>query len=169
MKGLLWSSMALGVGLLVLLAAHSMCGRLEDQTLLVSHPSGVENEIEEANRRRAALDAQDQAVLERIAARYRIVDALLEGRLTLRQAAARFRQLNPSSAEAPWLPVTYPARSEEERCCRQVMVYARHVLRNRPEEAQRILPRLEAELQAYLESNGAARHQDPVSDASQMR
>jgi hypothetical protein len=92
-------------------------------------------------------------------AKQQVTDALIEGRLTLRQAAARFRDIDadlPPTGQPP----RPPGYSEEEWSCRQVITYVEGefvVNRRAPALAQEWVARLEAELREQLRHAGAPR------------
>jgi hypothetical protein len=83
--------------------------------------------------------------------------ALLDGRLTLRQAAAQFRDIDadlPDTARR-WRPSEYTA---EEWPYRQVISYVHTELvahRRAPAQAHEWVARLEAELREHLRPKGA--------------
>jgi hypothetical protein len=105
----------------------------------------VEEEVWEADRRHEA---------KRLA-----VCAPLDGRLTLRQAAGQFRDLDvglPPKAQAQ----RPPEYTEEEWACRQVIAFVAGELAGRrqaPAQAQECVCRLEAELREQLRWDGAPR------------
>jgi hypothetical protein len=79
-----------------------------------------------------------------------IAQAIIDGRMTLVKAAARFRAINASRPPAwPDRLDLYPGQTDEERVCRQVIRYVESNLADRP-DASAILARLESELQAHL-------------------
>jgi hypothetical protein len=82
-----------------------------------------------------------------------VVTELLADRLTLMEAAARFRELDADMPETrDRLLQAYPGVPYEVVLCRQVIGHARGELEVRaPEQVKRVVARLEAELQAYLE------------------
>jgi hypothetical protein len=87
--------------------------------------------------------------------------ALLDGRLTFRQAAARFRDID---AELPYEARRRrpPQYTEEEWPYRQVLSYVHTELvahRGAPAEAEAWVTRLEAELREQLGPDGALRPQ----------
>jgi hypothetical protein len=88
-----------------------------------------------------------------------VVTELLADRLTLVEAAARFRELDADLPETrDRLLQAYPGVSYEEALCRQVIGHARGELEVRaPEQMRSVVARLEAELQAHLESEAGLR------------
>jgi hypothetical protein len=91
--------------------------------------------------------------MERSAAKHRVVTALLEGRLTLFEAAAHYRRLKHPRVD---LRKEYRGDSEEERLCRQVIRAAEVALliRDQNAAAAAFTMRWEAELQRHLEQHG---------------
>jgi hypothetical protein len=99
------------------------------------------------------LQAQAESNHRRLQAKYAIVTQLLARRLTLRDAAARFGDLD---AEVPGirdrLTQRYPDVAYEVALCREVIAQARSVLRVRaPEQMETVLARLEEEPQTIQE------------------
>ncbi len=95
-----------------------------------------------------------RAVGRRIQEKERIAGELIDGRLTLFEAAARFRRLNAEPPAAP-PPLSYPGDSEEERLCRQVIRWASHRLQERdPGRANDRAAAWEEELRRHKERHG---------------
>jgi len=93
------------------------------------------------------LDEQVRAAWRRIAAKDEVAREAAEGRLTLFEAAARFRDLDADAPEAyrrGWRCGREGA-SDEERYCRQVLGRAAVAAHGRPGQAA-ALRRLEAQL-----------------------
>jgi hypothetical protein len=111
------------------------------------------SEIAGGTRRREMLRADNEATLARIDGKNRVAAEALAGRLTLLEAAARFRDLSPADlpevvrAQRQGL---YPAASEEERYCREVIGWAGAALEARHQPDGGALRRLEAELDEHL-------------------
>src|SRR5690349_23307631 len=78
-------------------------------------------------RRGEELDDLLRRSLRCINEKHRLAVAVAEGRLTLPGAAARFRDLNRENPGFNWerFRAAYPAASDDERCCRQVVAYIR--------------------------------------------
>ena len=84
-----------------------------------------------------------------------VARAVIDGRLTLVEAVARFRAINASRpANLPVRLDQYPGKTDEERVCREVISYVETRLPDQPETSA-ILARLESELQAHLAADGA--------------
>jgi hypothetical protein len=110
-----------------------------------------------------------EALCERVACRVFAKDLvareLIAGKRSLFEAAALFGALNRLPPEARDLPdldelsggQRAPARSGEERLCRQVIAWVPGVLRGRPGEAKDVTDRLEAELSEELRERGVIR------------
>jgi hypothetical protein len=111
---------------------------LTDPWLLMARDQPAEEEIRGVNQRSEV--------------KRQVIDALLDGRLTLHQAAAQFRDINaagPDKAQS-WRPPRY---TEEEWLYRQVIVYVHVELadhRRAPAQAAEWVARLEAELREHL-------------------
>jgi hypothetical protein len=112
------------------------------------------------------------AVLLRLAAKQLLAREVANGRRSLIAAAALFRELNRMSPEPaePAIsgPYTWslraPARSDEERLCRQVLEWVVNLLhREQPDRADAAAARLEAELHDELRTRGVIRFPDPSS------
>jgi hypothetical protein len=91
-------------------------------------------------------------------AKRQVTCALIDGRLTLRQAAAQFRDLDADSPDKArhWRPPEY---TEEEWPYRQVIAYVRaefEANRRAPAQAQEWVARLEAELRGGRQPEGAS-------------
>jgi len=93
-----------------------------------------------------------EAARLRILAKGQIADALVAGRLTLPEAAARLRDVDARSLD--FRPAVferaYPGNSDDERYCRAAIGWAASRLHGRPDEAPEVVVRLERELDAYL-------------------
>jgi hypothetical protein len=158
------SRLLAAAGLLVGLAACLLC--LAPQAL---RPLGLDfgdlpalyRRLEESHRRREELDHRREVLLRRIAAKEQVVAELVAGRLTLLQAAARFRDLKeepPDMADPPGYPC---GCSEGERLCREVMAWADGWLAERaPQRAAAVAARLEAELRRHRDRAGMVRLPD---------
>jgi hypothetical protein len=103
---------------------------------------------------RIFIDAEDWqcALLKRMEARDRLVEALLADRLTLLQAAAGFRDLDQGSPEFNLGRFRQKAsgQTDEERYCRLVILWAEAQHVDSPERAARVAARLGEELKAHL-------------------
>ena len=104
----------------------------------------------QAERKRQELGVVEEGVgrvEERVRCREWVAAAVCQRRMGLLEAAACFRRLNEEAGASRKLRLRYPDDSEEERCCRQVILW---VLRRpagvSPEEADRRAAELEQEL-----------------------
>jgi hypothetical protein len=139
---LCWLPLTLVAATLTLLARGHLAqlsqGTLIDPELLKALEQSVEEELRLAERRWE--DKQQ------------VTCALLKGRLTLREAAARFRDIDvgiPLKAQAQ----RPPQYSEEEWACRQVIAFVHGELagnRQAPAQAEEWVARLEAEYQKHF-------------------
>lgn len=91
------------------------------------------------------------ATLHRFDARKRIARELLAGRLTLLEAAERFRDLAEANPEFSWegFRSRFPGASDDERHARHV-IYAVGMEGDDPGRARVVVARLEAELSEAL-------------------
>jgi hypothetical protein len=102
------------------------------------------------------------AVDRRIAEKDRLAAEVVGGRLTLFEAAARFRRLNDDDPPAAPLGAYYPGDSEEERLCRQVIAYVGARLRAcAPDGADGLLAPYEDELRRHKERHGKVMLPEP--------
>jgi hypothetical protein len=94
-----------------------------------------------------------EALDRRAAEKQALARAVIEGRLPLLPAAARFRDLNAQPPAFPWeaFRQTYPGDSDDERHGREVLQFVRLEVRQRPGADSAVVGRLEAELQGLLE------------------
>ena len=98
------------------------------------------------------LDDDLERAMQRHEAKEAIVAEVIAERLTLLEAAAKFRDLNANWPRAShWLQQRYPGVPYELALCRQIIDQVRLELRQYdPERSDRVGTRLEAELQAHL-------------------
>jgi hypothetical protein len=90
--------------------------------------------------------------MRRVQEKQRLAWELIEGRLSLPEAAARYRDLEEQQPSFNWrgFRCTCPGESDDERHCREVIVFVGVELQGRPETDLALVGRLEAELQARL-------------------
>jgi hypothetical protein len=84
------------------------------------------------------------SALARVAAKQRVVEQVIAGRLSLTAAAARFREAAGG----------LPKAEDGEAVCRAVIGWAELALRDRPERAAAVAERLEGELRWHLDRFG---------------
>jgi hypothetical protein len=98
-----------------------------------------------------------RAVL-RFARKERLAAEVIDGRLSLPEAAARFLALDENDPEFNWTAfrLYVPGRSDDERYCRQVIRYVEGQLQGRTAVEPGLAERLEAELQDLLDRGGPA-------------
>jgi hypothetical protein len=98
------------------------------------------------------LMAKDRQIVDNLEGKQKIVRDLLDERLTLRQAAARFQELNEACPAYDWerFRENFPGRTYEERHCRQVLTAVRPYLDSDRSAARDRLARLETELEEAL-------------------
>ncbi|HKB02943.1 MAG TPA: hypothetical protein VKD90_12030 [Gemmataceae bacterium] len=107
------------------------------------------------------LDRRTQIYLHRITVKERAVRDLLAARLTLLQAAARFRDVEEEHPITGKPHCAASAPADGERWCRRVMEQAiGWVAANLPAQAADVAARLEAELEQHREPDGTIRLPD---------
>jgi hypothetical protein len=108
--------------------------------------------IGQEGQREGELGAECQAAWRRNEAKNKVAREAAEGRLTLLEAAARFRDLDvdtPAETLAAWRRAVGGA-TDDERYCRTVIQYVEVLLRDRPEESAAALRDLGAQLAEAL-------------------
>jgi hypothetical protein len=139
-------TLALGVATLYLLARGNLAQRYQGpgtdpKSLLPLDPP---------------FEEESQWAKQRWEAKQQVTCVLLEGRLTLREAAARFRDIDvgiPLKAQ----PQRPPQYREEEWACRQVIAYVHDELagiRQAPAQVEVWVTRLEVEFQKHFRHGG---------------
>ncbi len=112
------------------------------------HPA-EEPWLAEEERQSRALDRTREALTRRMEARAAVVVDLLAGRLSLLQAAARFRDLNQTAPEIQEnLRWQHPDCSDDELCCLQVIGHLESRFLGDPPDLQ-LGQRLREELSAH--------------------
>ena len=102
--------------------------------------------VAEPEEREGKLENERLAVLARVTKRRLIIDQLINRRLMLREAAARFSELETGLSPALQLQcrLAFPARSDGEHFCMEVVAHAAMELREQPVRARQLV--------AYLRS-----------------
>ncbi len=103
----------------------------------------------------SAPDEMADQLARRIRARISVAEQLLAGEMTLAEAAAAFRMLNtlpPKLAQEQWRAL--PGRSDGEKVCRQVILWAAAEKPPGGEDGSGRLRELERELQALIARDG---------------
>jgi hypothetical protein len=120
--------------------------------------AALQRRLDESARRDEELDGHREVYLRRIVVKEQAVGELLAGRLTLPQAAARFRDVEEA------LPVTWgppccaaSGSAEGERWCREVMAW---VQTQHGEDLPALAARLEADLRRHRGTDGTVRLPD---------
>src|SRR5579862_4233783 len=104
--------------------------------------------------RAAALKRTSDAMTRRIAGKTAVVDRLIAGELSLPQAAAAFKRLHDENAGVgDDLRTAFPAASEGESLCLQVIVWVEAELRYRGADLA-LATRLRAELHDIVRRDG---------------
>jgi len=106
--------------------------------------------------RRGALEEEGTAVLLRIQDRQDIANRVIARQMSLQEAAVCFRSLNTeqSKLREEMLLAAFPGNSEEERLCRQVIVWVANALLDDPDRQAVEVARLEAEMKQRFPHEG---------------
>jgi hypothetical protein len=98
-----------------------------------------------------ALNSRDETVRRCLAAKSRITEEVLAGRLSLLEAARAFRECHEAIRDGneSWAGV-YRAPEDEEAVCRNVIAWARQRTGCDPRRQAAAVRRLEAELREFL-------------------
>lgn len=111
------------------------------------------------------LDDHDRAIARRIREKGYVTDELLDGRLTLLEAAALFTRLDEKDPNYHGY-VASPGLSGEERSCREVIAWAHQRSRERPPRATNpVLAHLEEEWHRHTEQSHALLVHNAAPDA----
>jgi hypothetical protein len=146
--------MSLSLLLAVLAGARTQC--FDSLTASWAALSEARQALERERHKRERMEGLDGAVVQRMTIKNTVVQQLIAGDLTLREAAAWFKYLNerPAGCEDGYRK-SYPAASAEESACLQVISWVRADLNlSAPAQAEATVRRLEAELQGYLACEG---------------
>lgn len=119
---------------------------------------GADGSAEQAPPRGPGPDDQVERALLRFAQKERLAAEVIDGRLSLPEAAARFLALDEEDPEFNWTAfrLYVPGRSDDERHCRQVIRYVEGRLQGRTDVDPGLAERLGAELQDRLDRGGLA-------------
>jgi hypothetical protein len=103
-------------------------------------------------RRLEKLEREQRETFRALQGRAEVMDALIEGRCTLPEAAVAFWEWNRSMSAFQWdnFRRAFPAATEGERCCRHVIQHVACRLEDRPGGGRDVVRRLEAELEECL-------------------
>jgi hypothetical protein len=156
MRGAWKAFWCLSVALLTLLGALFLCPRYAarlglDPRDLVQLPLHYQFQ----SSRQQLLESQDRAVLESIAAKEVLLPEVVAGRMTLAEAANRFRAMDAQNPCFRWATFreSHPGQSEAECYGHAVIDAVRAYLKDRPVEARAVSRRLEAELSQRLQAS----------------
>jgi hypothetical protein len=120
--------------------------------------AALQRQLDEVGRVDEELDHHRGIVLRRIVAKQQVVGELQAGRLTLLQAAARFRDLEEAlPVTRGWPPRATSGPAEGERWCREVMAWAQT---QHGEYLPDLAARLEADLRRHRGTDGTVRLPD---------
>jgi hypothetical protein len=144
------SLLSIVLALLVAIFAHRSC-----TTNTASPPAPEINAFaSDETKRSAFLDRIDGILLARIEKKEEITLQLAAGRMSVFEAAAKFKRLNAVPNLGPNDVLTnFPGASDNERLCRQVIVW----LQNQPlpsQQREQALAQAEADLRDHLACHG---------------
>ncbi len=112
----------------------------------------LEAQMRRTEQLEAVLSVRSEQALQRIAAKEELVAALLDGRLDLREVAARFKEFNGNrAAYVITIRRTFSGRDDDERLYRNVINFAEVALRGRADHDEAVR-RLNHELDRLLAS-----------------
>jgi len=108
--------------------------------------------MREERERDRKLSAATEAVCRRVETKNHLTEAVLEGRLSLAEAARRFRDCDRCRQvfEIEVGRAVVPIASDQERYCRLVIGWIQRAVQERPDKGQEVLRRLEAELEELV-------------------
>jgi hypothetical protein len=111
----------------------------------------AEQDLEQARRHRETLNEHTRLVKQDLEAKSRVIEDLRNDRLTLLEAAARFRDMGHSclDPDGALFRQSYAGQTDAERWCRKVIGYMRAVSPPHTDGASRA-DQLEAELSQRL-------------------
>lgn len=98
------------------------------------------------------LVARDRHFLDNLEGKNRIIGDVINYKMTLREAAARFQSLNEACPDYDWdgFRRAFPGKTDEERHCNQVLAAVRMKVEGDHAQGSQLLKRLEAEMHASV-------------------
>lgn len=115
----------------------------------------LQEELQELREAGQKLTAEDEAVLRRIRLKNTIISELLDGRITLFEAAAEFRELSAAHPQyMQMLTMRYPYRSANEIYCLNVIEFVESNIQCRPSATPEIVQYLRDQLALHKHHNG---------------
>jgi hypothetical protein len=101
-----------------------------------------------------ALAQKDRMLMQRVKEKAILTKQVIEGQLSLLEAAARFESINNAFAASVSDYRYWPGTSEGEKLCRQVIAWVASDLANRNRLDDPLVARLQAELADHLKQHG---------------
>jgi hypothetical protein len=119
-----WLSLLLGMSV-VLLVIALLIGLTKATGLAYEEVYANLSLLESERTREDDLIARDRALIENFEGKEHVMKEVMEGRLTLHEAAAQFQMLNLMCSEYNWnvFRRLYPGQTDEQRHCRQVLAF----------------------------------------------
>jgi len=141
------------VGVALLLVAVVAVASFRHKSAARSEPAAASSVVMEGN----------QAVVRRLEGKSSVTRRLLEGELTLMEAAAWFRYIDRVTGPVDSILVPgEEGESDEERLCRQVIRWAEAQAQQvSPQSSQAVVSRLEAQLDDRLRRDGKVELPEP--------
>jgi hypothetical protein len=97
------------------------------------------------------LSVHQQVIFDRTEAKQQIVEDVIAGGMKLSNAADKFGELNAKAPESMTaVRLYFTGYSDKESLCREVIYRVKAALEERTAEAEKVIPRLESELQECL-------------------
>ena len=145
---------SVGAGLLSALLAYGSCAYPTWSARLGLNLTAwleAQQDLAEACQRRETLNEQTRLFQQDLKAKYRVIEDLRNDRLTLLEAAARFRDMGHSclDPDGALFRQSYAGQTDAERWCRKVIAYMRALSPAHTDGASRA-DQLEAELSRHL-------------------
>jgi hypothetical protein len=114
-------------------------------------PAGLVELLGKNERERLRHDdlvARDRFFLDNVEGKNRVIGEVINYKMTLREAAARFQALNDACPDYDWegFRRAFPGKTDEERHCHQVLAAVRLKVEGDHAHGSHLLKRLEAEM-----------------------
>jgi hypothetical protein len=149
------ASLCVAAVTLIVVGFHSQSAWMESQGIDWWNVPEMQRINDAETERADRLDRQAVFVLHRTTAKSELVRAVIDGKMSLLEAAGWFRELNKGNASCPATRYASPEGSEAERLCLQVLSWVRGELADRPSsESEPLYRRLQAEFEDLRKGEG---------------